>query len=244
MKCQVFATDAALAAALGRVILDTVRRLPNVVLGLPTGRTPIVLYEELIRLTREEQVDWSEVRTFNLDEFVGLGGTDPGSYRRFMDDRLFSGVNIRPEHVGFLNGRAPDLAAECQRYEQAIASAGGIDLMVLGIGSNGHIGFNEPADALMARTHRVTLDERTRVANAQWFEGGLDRVPREALTMGMATILAARSLVLMATGERKRDVVHAMLHEGITTRVPASFLQLHPRVSVMLDEGAALGMPA
>lgn len=243
MKCRKFATEAVLATALGRIVVDTIRRLPTAVLGLPTGRTPLALYAELIRLTQEENVDWSGVRTFNLDEFVGLGGNDPGSYRAFMEERLFRHVNIRPEHVGFLDGRAADLDEECERYERAIHAAGGIDLLVLGIGGNGHIGFNEPADALAARTHRVTLVEPTRAANALWFGGDMSHVPHEALTMGMGTILAARSIVMIATGETKVDAVTAMLHGGVTTRFPASFLQLHPQVSVMLDELLADQLP-
>jgi glucosamine-6-phosphate deaminase len=212
-------------------------------LGLPTGRTPLDLYAELIRLTAAERVDWSNVRTFNLDEFVGLGAGDAGSYRTFMQDRLFGHIDIRPEHIGFLDGRAPDLDRECERYEHAIHAAGGLDLLVLGIGANGHIGFNEPAESLVARTHRVRLDERTRAANALWFSADLSRVPNEALTMGMATILSARAIVLIATGETKADAVTAMLYGGVTTAVPASFLQLHPQVSVMLDQSLADQLP-
>ena len=243
MKCKRYPSEAALAAALARVVVDTIRRLPGAVLGLPTGRTPLGLYAELVRLTAKEKVNWSEVRTFNLDEFVGLGAGDPGSYREFMEERLFRHINIRPEHVGFLDGRAADLSRECQRYEQAIHAAGGIDLLVLGIGTNGHIGFNEPAEALAARTHRVALDEPTRAANALWFGGDVSQVPREALTMGMATILGARSIVLIATGETKNEAVSAMLYGGVTTRVPASFLQLHLQVSVMLDDLLADQLP-
>ncbi len=239
MKCQAYPDEDALAAALGRIIVDTIRRLPTVVLGLPTGRTPLALYAKLARLTAHEHTDWSEARTFNLDEFVGLAPSDPGSYRAFMQERLFRHVNIRPERIGFLDGTAADVTAECERYEHAIAAAGGIDLLVLGIGGNGHIGFNEPADALVARTHLVTLDPPTRAANALWFGGDGARVPRQALTMGMATILAARAIVLIASGETKADAVRAMLYGGVTTAVPASFLQLHPQVNVMLDQSLA-----
>ena len=221
------------------MVVDTVRRLPRAVLGLPTGRTPLALYEELIRLTEAEEVDWSEVRTFNLDEFVGLGAGDPESYRTFMQERLFRHINIRPQHIGFLNGRARDLDAECERYERAIQEAGGMDLVILGIGANGHIGFNEPAESLVSRTHHVRLVQPTRAANARWFGGDISRVPLEALTMGMATILSARAIVLIATGASKADVVSAMLYRGVTTKVPASFLQLHPHVSVLLDQEAA-----
>lgn len=239
MKCQAYPSEAALAAALGRIILDTIRRLPGLVLGLPTGRTPLALYAELARLTAREQVDWSDVRTFNLDEFVGIAPDEPGSYRAFMQERLFRHVKVRPEHIGFLDGTATDLVAECQRYDRAITAAGGIDLLVLGIGGNGHIGFNEPAEALAARTHLVALDAPTRAANARWFGGDLSRVPHDALTMGMATILAARAIVLIATGETKAAAVRAMLYGGVTTAVPASFLQLHPQVNVMLDQSLA-----
>jgi glucosamine-6-phosphate deaminase len=239
VKCRTFVSELELADALGRILIDTIKRLPRVVLGLPTGRTPLALYAELARLTRAEDVDWSDVRTFNLDEFVGLGPTMPGSYRTFMEGRLFRHVNIRADHIGFLDGTAADLEAECERYERAIQAAGGMDVLVLGIGANGHIGFNEPDEALASRTHRVRLDEPTRAANALWFEGDVSRVPREALTMGIGTILQARSIVLIATGDAKSEAVRAMLSGGVTTRVPASFLQLHPQVNVLLDESAA-----
>jgi glucosamine-6-phosphate deaminase len=236
---EIFPSEVALAGVLARRVVDIMRRHPSMVLGLPTGRTPLALYAELVRLTNAEAVDWSEARTFNLDEFVGLGKGDPGSYRTFMEERLFNHVNIQPEHIHFLDGRAVDLAAECERYEQAITRAGSIDLMILGIGANGHIGFNEPARALAARTHRALLDEETRAGNTLWFDGDLGRVPREALTMGMGTILRSRTIILMATGEGKSDAVAAMLNGGVTTAVPASFLQLHPQVTVMLDEPLA-----
>ena len=238
-----FPNETALADALARRVATAVKQQPDIVLGLPTGRTPLAMYAELARLTHLERIDWSRVRTFNLDEFVGLGDSQPGSYRAFMQERLFRHVNINPANVGFLEGRAADLDAECARYEHAIVAAGGIDLVVLGIGANGHIGFNEPADALAARTHRVQLDEETRAGNALWFGGDIRQVPRQALTMGMATILSAREVVLMATGESKAEAVCAMLEGGITTRIPASFLQLHPRVTVMLDEPAGECLP-
>lgn len=236
MILERFSSEWALAADLARRLIRSIQQQPGLVLGLPTGRTPLALYAELVRLSASEAVDWSTIHTFNLDEFVGLGHGDPGSYRSFMDQRLFRHVNMPPDHIGFLDGRAVDLAAECARYETAITAAGGIDLMILGIGANGHIGFNEPAAALAARTHRAVLDEETRAGNALWFGGALDRVPREAVTMGMATILGARTIILIATGEAKTDAVNAMLAGSVTTRVPASFLQLHSQVTVMVDE--------
>jgi len=242
VTCEAYPSEAMLAKALARRLIDLVARRPSIVLGLPTGRTPLLLYAELIRVTRETPVDWSQVRTFNLDEFVGLGAGDPGSYATFMRERLFDGIGVTPTQVEFLDGRAADLEGECARYEAALARAGGMDVLILGIGINGHIGFNEPADALVTRTHRATLDDRTRAANALWFGGDVSRVPRAALTMGMATILSARSIVLIATGEAKSDVVREMLDGGVSTRVPASFLQLHPQVTVMLDELVADGL--
>ena len=240
MILETFSSEAALAAVLARRLARAIREQPRLVLGLPTGRTPLALYAELVRLSAAGEIDWAAVRTFNLDEFVGLGAGDRGSYRTFMEERLFRHVNVRREHVGFLDGRAADPAAECDRYEQAIVAAGGIDIMVLGIGANGHIGFNEPAEVLRARTHRATLDEETRAGNAWWFGGDRQQVPREALTMGMATILAARAIVLVATGDAKTEAVTAMVEGGVTTRLPASFLQLHRDVTVMLDEPAAV----
>jgi len=242
VTCETYESEADLAAALGRRVVGLIQRHPTIVLALPTGRTPIALYSELARLTRLEHVDWSGVRTFNLDEFVGLGGGDAGSYRRFMQTRLFDHVNLRAGHIGFLDGRAPDLEQECTRYARAIADAGGIDVMILGIGANGHVGFNEPADALLARTHKATLDLPTRASNALWFDGEIARVPREALTMGMATILQSHAIVLMGTGESKAEAVNAVLTGGITTRVPASFLTLHPQVTMMFDEPLADAM--
>jgi glucosamine-6-phosphate deaminase len=244
MKLEVYDTEQALAHALAVSVASSIAEHPDIVLGLPTGRTPIALYRELDTLTRERQLDWSRVRTFNLDEFVGLGDNARGSYRRFMHEHLFQHVNIRPENVGFLDGRAPDLDAECERYERAIRDAEGIDLMILGIGANGHIGFNEPCDVLPARTHKVTLEEQSRAGNALWFGGDINAVPRHALSMGMATILNAREVVLMATGEGKSDAVKEMIAGGITTLLPASFLQLHPHVTIMLDDDAAIGLDA
>ena len=236
MTIHRFDDEDALAAALATRVLEAIVANPELVLGLPTGRTPLAFYREL----RERSgLDWSEVRTFNLDEFVGVSADDPGSYRAFMQAELFDHVSITPAHIEMLDGRAPDLKAECRRYELAIADAGGIDLQILGIGANGHIGFNEPADGLCARTHIAELERKSREANAQLFGGRWTAVPERALSMGMATILGARNIVLMATGAEKADAVKGMIEGLITTQLPASFLQVHPRVTVMLDEKAA-----
>jgi glucosamine-6-phosphate deaminase len=238
-RVTVFPSDQAVAGALAYRIADAIAANPRLVLGLPTGRTPVALYVELVSLHAQGQIDFSQVTTFNLDEFVGVGAAHPGSYRSFMDHHLFGRVNIDRARVNFLHGDATDLEAECARYERAIADAGGIDLQVLGIGTNGHIGFNEPARELQSRTHRVRLKPETRRSNAALFGGDVDAVPQEALSMGMATILQARALVLLATGASKASCVERVIEGPLTTELPASFLQLHRDADVMLDEAAA-----
>lgn len=238
-KVTIFKDERVLARTLADHIVEAVARQPDLVLGLPTGRTPIRLYHELGARHARGETDFSRVTTFNLDEFLGIDHDHPGSYRAFMQEHLFSRINVPPSRINVLNGVAADPAEECQRYERAIADAGGIDLQLLGIGTNGHIGFNEPARELAARTHRVALKASTRRSNAALFGGTADAVPREALSMGMATILRARRIILIATGKSKAGCVQRMVNGVITTRLPASFLQLHPAVELMLDESAA-----
>lgn len=254
MNIERFEDDETLSAALATDVLERILARPSLVLGLPTGRTPLKLYRELrersggpstgsgpsrAKSRGGNKIDWSQVRTFNLDEFAGIDASHPNSYRAFMQTELFEHVSIDPANIGFLNGAAPDLEAECRRYEAAIAAAGGIDLQLLGIGANGHIGFNEPADGLCSHTHVAELEQESREANAQRFGGDWRHVPERALSMGMATILNARDIVLIATGDEKADAVHGMIEGLITTRLPASILQVHPRVTVMLDRAAA-----
>jgi glucosamine-6-phosphate deaminase len=238
-RVSVFPNERAAARALARRIVDALAANPPLVLGLPTGRTPVGLYHELAALAARGRADFSHATTFNLDEFLGLPPTHPGSYRRYMESHLFGRVNVLPARVNFLDGSAPDPIAECARYEQAISAAGGIDVQILGIGTNGHIGFNEPAADLHARTHRVRLKPETRRSNAALFGGALSEVPTEALSMGMATILQARSIVLLATGRSKADCIERMLNGPITPQLPASFLQVHRDVDVLMDEAAA-----
>jgi len=235
-----FENEDVLAATLATRLIEAISLNPRIVLGLPTGRTPVALYREIRSRSQRGHLDWSQVRTFNLDEFVGLGAADAGSYRSYMQTELFNHVRMTPEHIGMLDGRAPNLAAECARYERAIEQAGGIDLQILGIGANGHIGFNEPGDILEAETHVAELRAETRRSNVGLFGGDLSQVPTHALSMGMATILHAREILLIATGAEKQDAVASMVDGPITTRLPASFLQLYPRVTAMLDRGAAL----
>lgn len=240
MIIQRFDDEDTLASALATLVLETIVATPSLVLGLPTGRTPVALYRELRERSRGDRIDWSRVRTFNLDEFAGVSPADPGSYRAFMQAELFAHVSIDPANVGMLDGTAPDLKAECRRYDTAIAAAGGIDVQILGIGANGHIGFNEPADGLCARTHIAELQQGSREANAHLFGGDWHAVPERALSMGMATILGAKQIVLMATGAEKAEAVAGMIGGLITPRLPASFLQVHPGVTVMLDAAASV----
>jgi glucosamine-6-phosphate deaminase len=239
VKIRIFPSSRPAARALARDIARRVSRNPRLVLGLPTGRTSIPLYSELVALCRSRKIDFSQVTTFNLDEFLGLAADDPRSYHAFMRQHLFDRVNLSPRRTHLLNGAARDVAGECARFERAIARAGGIDLMVLGLGRNGHIGFNEPAHSLMTRTHRTRLSGSTRRANAFLFGHRIGHVPPEALSMGMGTILRARRIVLLVTGRSKAGAVERVLSGRVTTRVPASFLQLHRDVEVWLDEAAA-----
>jgi glucosamine-6-phosphate deaminase len=235
MKVRVFDDAAGASRAVARLISRRLELQPASVLGLPTGRTSVAVYRELVRLGP----DFSRAHTFNLDEFVGLPARHRRSFHAFMDRHLFCRVNIPARHVHFLNGAATDLDAECARFEHAITRAGGLDLLVLGVGANGHIGFNEPGSAMFAPTHRARLTLATRRANAGLFAGRPSMVPPEALSMGMRTILAARAIVLIATGRSKARAVRAMRSGRVTPTVPASFLQLHDDVTLVLDRAAA-----
>ena len=239
MTITVLESPAAVAEVLAERIASLLRDKPNAVLGLASGRTPVDGYAELQRMRANGAVDFSRASTFNLDEFAGVPADEPGSFRQFMQRHLFDGINLQPSRVHFLDGAAADLDAECERYEAAIRAAGGIDLQILGIGSNGHIGFNEPGEELNVRTHRVKLAGSTRRDNAPLFGGDAARVPKEALSMGIGTILLARRIVLVATGGKKADCIRAALNGRLTTRVPASLLQVHGDVECLLDREAA-----
>lgn len=237
VRVRVFHSADSVARALAREVTRALTAKPSLVLGLPTGRTPIALYREIVRLHRAGRADFSRAATFNLDEFAGVAARDPRSYHAFMRRHLFDHVNLSPGRMHFLDGAARDVARECARYERAIERAGGIDLQILGLGVNGHIGFNEPARALVARTHRTRLKPATRRANAPPF--GNRAVPRAALSMGMATILYGKRIVLLATGAAKARCVQRMIEGPVTPRLPGSFLQLHRQAEVWLDRAAA-----
>jgi len=239
MRLRVHATPEKLARGLAHDIARRLTRNPRLVLGLPTGRTPIPFYRELVRLHHAGRVDFSHATTFNLDEFIGLPAASPHSYRAFMREHLFDHINLPARRAHFLDGMASDVDRECIRYERAIARAGGIDVQILGLGANGHIGFNEPSDALFAETHHTRLRDAPRRSNAALFGGRLAEVPHHALSMGMATILHAKRVVMVATGASKARGVARMLQGPVTPKLPASFLQLHRYAEVWLDRAAA-----
>jgi glucosamine-6-phosphate deaminase len=239
MNVSIYRNARLASRAAAALVVRSLERNPASVLGLPTGRTSVAVYDQLVRHYAAGSADFSRVFTFNLDEFIGVGAEDRSSFRAFMDRHFFDRVNIPDSHIHFLDGTAEDLDAECLRFEAAIRAAGGIDLMLLGIGANGHIGFNEPGRSLIAATHRARLTPATRRTNAPLFGGRLSRVPREALSMGMGTILASRAIILIATGRSKARAIQALLAKGVTTSLPASFLQLHGSVELILDSAAA-----
>jgi glucosamine-6-phosphate deaminase len=242
MRIVIHPSADAAARGVADFLARTMRQHAAIVIGLPTGRTPIPLYAELARLHARGRVDFHRATTFNLDEFVGLSAHNRRSYHAFMRAHLFDRVNLDPRRIQFLNGNARDLRREVRRYERQLDAAGGLDLVILGIGRNGHLGFNEPAPALPARTHVATLRPATRRANAWLFGGDVRAVPRRALSMGIGTILSARGVILLATGGEKATIVRRALTGPVTTRLPASLLQLHPNVVVVLDAPAATGL--
>lgn len=222
-----------------RIVADRIAAKPDLVLGCATGSTMEGIYDELARLHREEGVDFAAVKTFNLDEYVGLDPQDPRSYHHYMHQRLFSRVNLDPAHCQLPKGAADDLEQEARAYEALIKVSGGIDLQLLGLGKTGHIGFNEPLSSLMSRTRQKALAPTTRQQNAPQFGGDPDAVPTRALTMGVGTILEAHEIVMVVTGEHKAAILAKATEGPITSMVSATALQLHPHCVVIADEAAA-----
>jgi glucosamine-6-phosphate deaminase len=220
-----------LSAHAAEIFLTAIRENPRLVLGLPTGQTPLGMYERVVAECSREYHCFRNVVTFNLDEYAGISCEHPGSYCTFMQGVLFDHVDIQPENAHIPDGTAPDLEAECARYENDIAAAGGLDLTFLGLGSNGHIAFNEPGTPWSSRTRVVELTESTRAANAALFP---EEVPRRAITMGIATILSSRRIVLLASGERKRAAIERLRGGEITEDFPASALWTHAYVTVLV----------
>jgi glucosamine-6-phosphate deaminase len=220
------------------VVADVVRTKPKAVLGFATGSSPLGLYKELIRLHKKEGLDFSKVTTFNLDEYAGLPADHPQSYWTFMHENLFNHINVPKKNVHVPSGTSKDHAAFCAKYEKWIRDAGGIDVQILGIGSDGHIAFNEPGSSLGSRTRLVTLTEQTVDDNSRFFDRRED-VPRHAISMGVGTVLEARKLVMVASGKNKAPALAAAIEGPVTCMITASALQLHPDPIVFADEDAA-----
>lgn len=238
MVIQVFDNEKQVAQAGAALIATQLLDEPESVLGFATGSTPLGVYAELVRLYEEGVISFGDAMTFNLDEYYGISSEHNQSYYYFMMENLFSKVNLPKENIHLPNGDAADPDEECRSYEEAIAEAGGIDLQLLGIGRNGHIGFNEPSDLFQRATHLVDLTEDTIEANSRFFASPAD-VPRQALSMGIGTIMDAYKILLVATGRNKAEAVRDMIQGHIDPKCQASILQVHPNVTVLLDKEAA-----
>lgn len=234
--------QAADPAQVGALAADRFEELiavkPACLLGLATGSSPLPLYRELIAREKAGQIDFSRVRTANLDEYKGLSPTHPQSYRRFMRENLFDHISVRPENTIVPDGLTDDVDAMCRAYEEQIEAWGGLDLQLLGLGHDGHIGFNEPTDHFPRYTHEVTLTQITREANKRFFDS-IDDVPTAAYTMGIGTVMSARKILMIVTGHDKADILRKSLFGPIAPQIPASVLQLHSDVTVICDKAAA-----
>lgn len=221
-----------------KIIASQVIIKPNSVLGLATGSTPVGLYQNLIKMYQNKEIDFSNVTSFNLDEYYPISPDNDQSYHYFMEENLFKSVNIKESFVP--DGSGSDIEKVCEDYEEKIKAYGGIDLQLLGIGQNGHIGFNEPDEFLIPNTHCTDLTEDTIKANSRFFES-IDQVPTKAITMGMATILNSKKILILANGKNKHNAVKALLDDKITTNVPATMLKVHPDVVLIVDKDAYNG---
>ncbi|MBO7209352.1 MAG: glucosamine-6-phosphate deaminase [Clostridia bacterium] len=217
-----------------------IRLKPNSILGLATGSTPIGMYQNLIKMYKEEGLDFSKITSFNLDEYYPISQDNDQSYRYFMNEQLFNHINIDKEKTFVPNGEAKDSDLECKQYEEKLAQYGGVDIQLLGIGRNGHIGFNEPGDKLYASTHKTGLTQDTIEANSRFFADIKD-VPTQALTMGIGSIMKAKTIVLLASGKNKHDAVKALLDDYITTEIPCTLLKAHPDFILICDKDAYEG---
>ncbi len=220
------------------LVSSMVRLKPDTVLGLPTGGTPKGMYDRLIEMNKNDEIDFSEVKTFNLDEYYRINPDNPQSYHYYMKNNFFNHINIKKENYNIPDGTAEDVKKECLNYEKKIKESGGIDLQILGIGSNGHIGFNEPGKQLNTATHLINLTQKTIEDNSRFFESE-EEVPTQALTAGMSTILKSRKIILLASGENKAEAIKKTTNNKITTKVPSSLLQTHPDMTLIIDKEAA-----
>lgn len=238
MEVIIYPTAESVAMHAAELFAHQVGRKPDSVLGLATGSTPVGMYRKLVERHQQQGLDFSRVTTFNLDEYVGLAPSHPQSYHTFMHEHLFRHINVQPQNIYVPAGTAEDYESYCEWYEQQIVEAGGIDLQVLGIGADGHIGFNEPSSSLGSRTRIKTLARQTIEDNSRFFDA-IEDVPRYAVTMGVGTILDARRIVLLAQGQNKAEAVAGAIEGPVTASNTASALQMHRDVVFILDEAAA-----
>ena len=237
MVIKTFKTAEEIGVAVAKIFTDAVAENPSCVLGLATGATPIPTYKNIISTYEKGGLSFKDVKTYNLDEYCNLPKSDKNSYYTFMHEQLFNGLDILEENVHFLDGNAEDSEAECKRYDDEINAAGGIDIQLLGIGNNAHIGFNEPADEFTTGSFKVTLTQSTIDANKIYFDE--NPMPTHALTMGIQQIMSAKKIILIATGPKKAEAIRNMIEGPVTAQVPASILQEHDDVLIFLDEAAA-----
>ncbi len=237
MKVNIFKTAEEIGVAVAKIFTDEVKNNPDCVLGLATGATPIPTYKNIISTYEKGGISFKDVKTYNLDEYCDLPKDDKNSYYTFMHEQLFNGLDILEENVHFLDGNAEDCEKECKRYDDEINNAGGIDIQLLGIGNNAHIGFNEPADEFTTGSFKVKLTDSTIEANKIYFDE--NPMPHYALTMGIKQIMSAKKVILIATGPKKAEAIKNMIEGPVTAQVPASILQEHDDVLIFLDEDAA-----
>lgn len=234
MKVLTFHSNEEMSKEAADMIANTLHTTEAPVLGLATGSTPERLYEILIERCKKGEITFQHASTFNLDEYVGLAGDDVNSYRHFMNENLFKHIDVKKENTYIPDGMTEDPEAECTRYEAKLQEAGGADVQILGLGLNGHIGFNEPGTDFDSRTHVVTLDETTRESNARFFDK-MEDVPTHAVTMGIDSIMDAKEILLLVSGEKKADILRKVVEGEVTNDVPASILQKHPNVTILTD---------
>lgn len=237
-ELKVFTSYDELSIYAAELVRQVVEEKNDALLGLATGSSPEGLYKELIKLYNEGKIDFKDVKSVNLDEYVGLDGNHEQSYRYFMDHHFFNHVNIDKKNTKVPNGVAEDLDKAAKEYDDMVVSQGKVDVQILGIGPNGHIGFNEPADELKLTTHVADLTETTIQANSRYFESEKD-VPTKAVSMGLGLIMSAKKIILIASGKNKAEAIKSLSDDMISTRIPATLLKLHPDVTVLLDEEAA-----
>ena len=238
MRLMITESYEELSKAAAEEFAKVIKEKPNAVLGLATGGSPVGMYKELIKMYEKNELDFSKVTTVNLDEYIGLNPEHNQSYRHFMNENLFNHININIANTFVPNGLADNLEVECKEYDKKIMELGGIDIQLLGVGNNGHIAFNEPDEQLSAGTHVISLTEKTIEANSRFFEN-INDVPKKAITMGLGGIMKAKKIILIASGESKAEAIKGLFSGKITTDNPASMLQMHRDVTVIVDKEAA-----